>query len=245
MEYTYAPIAVACGDGFSLSLFYSLHIWAAIYLYASIPFGIIFAYLSGYGDIRQIGSGNIGATNVLRTGNKKIAFLTLLFDGTKGVIFPAFICLLDYYDTHFNNGSDKCPILGAMPPFELLFLFTVFISILGHCFPIWLKFKGGKGVATALGGLLAAVPYAGLAACLTWLITAKVTKISSLSALVALAVAPVVTFFIYGSSSAFICALITLLVWWRHKDNIKRLMNGTELKIGQKKKDADAPPVSE
>ena len=112
-------------------------------------------------------------------------------------------------------------------------------AVIGHCFPIWLKFKGGKGVATALGVLLAAVPYAGLAACLTWLIIAKITKISSLSALVAMAIAPIITLIFYGVPAAIICLLITALMFYRHKENIKRLMNGTEPKIGEKK---DAAP---
>jgi len=116
-------------------------------------------------------------------------------------------------------------------------MFTAFCAILGHCYPVWLKFKGGKGVATALGALLAAAPYAGLAACAAWLITAKLTKISSLSALIAIAIAPLVTFFVYGSAPAAICVLITLLVWWRHRENIKRLLAGTEPKIGTKKKE--------
>lgn len=112
------------------------------------------------------------------------------------------------------------------------------LAILGHCFPIWLKFKGGKGVATALGVLLAAVPYAGLSACATWLLMAFIFKYSSLAALVALAVAPVVTLFVYGAHPAGVCALIALLVWARHAANIKRLLKGEEPKIGAKKMEA-------
>ncbi len=188
------------------------------YIIGSIPFGIVLCALSGYGDIRKIGSGNIGATNVLRTGNKTLALLTLLLDSGKGAIPIIFV---HFYQLQFGSHAVMLLGLGA---------------ILGHCFPIWLKFKGGKGVATALGVLLAAVPYAGLAACAAWLITAKITKISSLSALVAVAIAPIMTLMLYGTSPAAICALITLLVWIRHKDNIKRLMKGEEPKIGTKKK---------
>jgi glycerol-3-phosphate acyltransferase PlsY len=184
------------------------------YLIGSIPFGLILTKLFGYGDIRKIGSGNIGATNVLRTGNKKLAALTLLCDSLKGALAVYFLSSPDFAKMQ----------MGAF-------------IVLGHCFPVWLKFKGGKGVATALGVLLAAVPYAGLTACLTWLVTAKITKISSLSALVALAIAPIITLIFYGTYAALICVLITALIFYRHKDNIKRLLNGTEPKIGQKKND--------
>ena len=109
-----------------------------------------------------------------------------------------------------------------------------FFAILGHCFPVWLKFKGGKGVATTFGALFAAVPYAGLAAAAAWLTTAFLFKISSLAALVAVVIAPIVTFFIYGTAPAGVCLLITLLVWVRHTENIKRLLAGTEPKIGAK-----------
>ena len=195
----------------------------------------------GYGDIRKIGSGNIGATNVLRTGNKKLAALTLLLDALKGAL-PLFILFMIPWTPDYKEMAANLPefCIEQKKTFSesnnSRVLFYTLFAILGHCFPIWLKFKGGKGVATALGGLLAAVPYAGLAACAAWLITAKITKISSLSALVAIAIAPIVTFFIYGTAPAFICAFITLLIFWRHKDNIKRLMKGEEPKIGSGKK---------
>ena len=188
------------------------------YIIGSIPFGLILTKTFIKTDLRTIGSGNIGATNVLRTGNKKLALATLLLDSSKGALL---IILAHLYTLQFGSIAVMLVGLGA---------------VLGHCFPIWLKFKGGKGVATALGVLLAAVPYAGLAACATWLITAKITKISSLSALIAVLIAPIVTFFVYGVSPAGICAMITLLVWIRHKDNIKRLLKGEEPKIGSKKK---------
>lgn len=210
------------------------------YVIGSIPFGLILSLLFGYGDIRKIGSGNIGATNVLRTGNKKLALATLLLDSGKAAlpILLIFGGIPFYIKPH--------TFLSFIEPYGLFIISEIFVVgvVVGHCFPIWLKFKGGKGVATALGGLLAAVPYAGLTACITWLITAKITKISSLSALVALAIAPIVTLLIYGSAPALICTLITLLVFWRHKENIKRLLSGTEPKIGSNKKDKNADPVS-
>ncbi len=197
------------------------------YLIGSIPFGLILTKISGHGDIRKIGSGNIGTTNVLRTGNKFLAALTLLLDGLKG-FSPLLIFLIILWVS--SDCDDKWYLTNQN---EKL-LFYGLIAILGHCFPIWLKFKGGKGVATAFGALLAAVPYAGLAAAGAWIVTAFLFKISSLAALVAVGVAPIVTFFVYGAAPATVCLLITLLVWFRHKDNIKRLMAGTEPKIGAK-----------
>lgn len=196
------------------------------YLIGSIPFGLLLTRMFGHGDIRKIGSGNIGTTNVLRTGSKKLAALTLLLDAVKGAIATQIL-----HQIYLSLESDGSVITYDYQSGLMLGLF----AILGHCFPIWLKFKGGKGVATALGTLLAAVPYAGLAACAAWIITAKVSKISSLSALIAVAVAPFVTFFYYGENAAEICTLITVLVWVRHKDNIKRLLQGEEPKIGQGK----------
>lgn len=197
----------------------------AAYLIGSIPFGLILTRVFGYGDIRTIGSGNIGATNVLRSGNKKLALLTLLLDGSKGA---ALIIALLFLSACFSS------IYKTKP--EYFCIFGLF-AILGHCFPVWLKFKGGKGVATALGVLLAAVPYAGMISCATWLLIAFIFKYSSLAALVAIAVAPVAAGLIYGTASGAVCFMITLIVWWRHKANIKRLLKGEEPKIGSKKKD--------
>ncbi|MCB9988504.1 MAG: glycerol-3-phosphate 1-O-acyltransferase PlsY [Rhodospirillales bacterium] len=204
------------------------------YLIGSIPFGLLLTRIAGLGDIRQIGSGNIGATNVLRTGNKKLAALTLLLDGGKGAAVVLLYSALYPYT----------PSQDSAPPglFIATYLLIGFLAILGHNFPVWLKFRGGKGVATTLGVLLAAVPWAGVAACLVWLTTAFISRISSLSALVALAIAPVVTFFVYGAEPAGICLLITALGYTRHKDNIKRLLKGEEPKIGKKK---DAPATNE
>lgn len=202
------------------------------YLIGSIPFGLILTKIFLRVDIRDTGSGNIGATNVLRTGNKRLALATLLLDGSKGAIAIVLLLFLDS-DLYYSLSSEAH--LDGIE-YHYYASFCGVFAILGHCFPVWLKFKGGKGVATTLGVLLAAVPYAGLAACATWLLTAFIFKYSSLAALIAVAVAPVVTVFIYGPYSAFICLLIALLVWWRHKENIKRLINGTEPKIGEKKK---------
>ena len=197
------------------------------YALGSIPFGLALAYLGGYGDIRKIGSGNIGATNVLRTGNKPLAFATLLLDSGKGAIAVGLSALLIHKNIltadDFNATS--------------LYIAAAFGAIIGHCFPIWLKFKGGKGVATTLGGLLAAMPLVGLGCCVLWLITALIGRISSLSALIALLGAPLIAQLLY-SDLLYIStptALITLLVWVKHHQNIARIVKGEEPKIGKKK----------
>ena len=174
------------------------------YLLGSIPFGLVLARLGGYGDIRKIGSGNIGATNVLRTGNKPLAFLTLILDGGKGAL-AVFIA------NHFGS-FDAAMAAGLF-------------SILGHCFPAWLKFKGGKGVATTLGMVLALAPFTGLAACTTWLVVAVISRISSLSALIAMISMPVSAFVIYHDIKlAAVCAGVAAFVWIRHKANIQRIL---------------------
>ena len=177
------------------------------YLAGSILFGLILTHFFGGEDLRTIGSGNIGATNVLRTGNKKLALATLLLDATKGAL-PIF--LLNIYTS---------------PTLALTFGLG---AVIGHCFPIWLKFKGGKGVATTLGILLAATPITGLIACLTWLLSFLAVRISSLAALTAMLITPLATWFIYGDLPAIFTALISCLVFIRHKDNIKRLRKGEE-----------------
>ncbi|MCD8519863.1 MAG: glycerol-3-phosphate 1-O-acyltransferase PlsY [Alphaproteobacteria bacterium] len=198
------------------------------YLIGSIPFGLVLTKLAGYGDIRQIGSGNIGATNVLRTGNKLLALATLILDSGKGAFAVIVVGL--FYNIHHFYFPAEYPWDPA-----IIMALTGLFAILGHCFPVWLKFKGGKGVATTIGTLLAAVPYAGLAACIVWLLMAFTFRISSLAALTAMAAAPLVTLYFYGVTPAVICALITILVFWRHKDNIKRLLKGEEPRIGKKK----------
>ncbi len=186
------------------------------YLLGSIPFGLILTKLGGYGDIRDIGSGNIGATNVLRTGNKKLALATLILDGLKG----AAAVMIAYFLTKDFN----IEMLAGLS------------ALIGHLFPVWLKFKGGKGVATTLGTLLALKPLIGVAACGVWLLTAVVTRYSSLSALIAVAAAPFFAYFLVGDANfTALCGLIATLVWFKHRANIGRLMKGEEPKIGQKK----------
>lgn len=183
------------------------------YLLGSIPFGLVLTRMAGLGDIRKIGSGNIGATNVLRTGNKGLALATLILDGGKGA---AAVLLAQYVDPSlavFAGG-------GAM---------------LGHLFPIWLKFKGGKGVATSLGTLLAVNWMVGLAAILTWLVVAFIFRYSSLSALLSMAASPVYAFFLGDLRQAILAAFLAVLVWIRHHENIGRLLKGEEPKIGKKK----------
>ncbi|NNG02580.1 MAG: glycerol-3-phosphate 1-O-acyltransferase PlsY [Inquilinus sp.] len=193
------------------------------YLLGSIPFGLVLARLGGYGDIRQVGSGNIGATNVLRTGNKPLALATLLLDTGKGA---AAVLIAARF------GPDMAVLAGGG-------------AMLGHTFPVWLKFKGGKGVATALGTLLAIAWPVGLAACLTWLATALLFRYSSLSALVAMALSPVYAWALaqfpvagtYWSDlqRAELALFIAALVILRHHQNIRRLLKGEEPRIGAKK----------
>ena len=184
------------------------------YLLGSIPFGLVLTKAAGLGDIRAIGSGNIGATNVLRTGRKGLALATLLLDGGKGAIAAlAALVLL---------GQD------AM-------LVAAFAAVLGHNFPVWLGFKGGKGVSTTLGTLMACSWPVGLACCGTWLAIAGLFRISSLSALVALALSPVYAWFFAGPETAAMAAALAVLGFVRHKANIIRLARGEEPKIGAKK----------
>ena len=184
------------------------------YLLGSVPFGIVISRALGLGDLRKIGSGNIGATNVLRTGNKGAALATLLLDAGKGGIAVLIAQAL--------TGAADAAQLAALA------------SFLGHLFPVWLGFKGGKGVATFLGTLLALAWPIGIAACVTWLATAALTRISSLSALIAAASVPV-WMWVFGNTDMLVLGLsLAALVIWRHKDNIARIIAGTEPKIGKK-----------
>lgn len=194
------------------------------YLLGSIPFGLVLTKLAGLGDIRTIGSGNIGATNVLRTGRKGLAAATLILDGAKGAI---------------------AALIAAMWSTDLA-LAAGYGAILGHLFPVWLGFKGGKGVATTLGTLLAIAWPVGIAACLTWAIVAAVFRYSSLSALLAVAFAPLYAWFLpplWGGAGEIrivvFSAVLAVLVWIKHHSNIKRLLRGEEPKIGKRK--AEAP----
>ena len=191
-----------------------LTLWATIgYLLGSIPFGIVVARMMNLGNLRDIGSGNIGATNVLRTGNKKAAALTLIFDAAKGAV--ALLLARNF------AGEDAAQLAAVM-------------AMLGHCFPIWLKFKGGKGVATFLGIMLAYSFPVGAACCVAWLIGAFGWRISSMGALVSASASTFLLVLMGGGSALFMGIFLTLMVFFRHRDNITRIRLGTEPKIGAK-----------
>jgi glycerol-3-phosphate acyltransferase PlsY len=171
------------------------------YLLGSIPFGLVLTKMAGLGDLRSIGSGNIGATNVLRTGNKKLAAAALIAHAVFG-----------------HNAA----------------LFGGFAAFIGHLFPVWLGFKGGKGVATYIGTLLGVAPLMVLVFAAAWLSVAFITRYSSLSALVATLVIPVVLWILGVEEAALVTAVMTVITYWRHKQNIERLIAGTESKIGKK-----------
>ncbi|RDD62751.1 glycerol-3-phosphate 1-O-acyltransferase PlsY [Ferruginivarius sediminum] len=185
------------------------------YLLGSVPFGLVLTRLAGLGDLRQSGSGNIGATNVLRTGRKDLALATLILDAGKG----AAAVLIAY-----TFGPDVA-------------LMAAYGAVLGHLFPVWLKFAGGKGVATTLGVHLAMAWPMGAACCGVWLLVAVVTRYSSLAALVSVASAPAFAWWLMGDLQLVqYAAVIAVVVWLRHHANIRRLLSGTESKIGQKSK---------
>ena len=183
------------------------------YLFGSIPFGLLLTRIAGLGDIRRIGSGNIGATNVLRTGNKGLAAATLLLDGLKGALAVVIAVWIGGHEAAFWAG------IGA---------------VLGHAFPVWLRFKGGKAVATSYGVLIAASWPVGLAAGALWLVMAATARISSLAALISLAVAPVLAAVFADATIVKLALVIAVLVFVRHHENIRRLLAGTEPRIGQK-----------
>lgn len=196
------------------------------YLLGSIPFGVIAAKLGGAGDLRSIGSGNIGATNVLRTGRKDLALITLLGDGGKGGV-----AVLVAYLIARNAGTGQQALLTAV---------AGACAFLGHLFPVWLGFKGGKGVATFFGTLLAAAWPVGLLAGATWLVVAFLFRISSLAALVAAALAPLYVLLVGRPEPIAIMALfMAVLIYVRHAANIRRLLKGEEPRIGGSKKTAE------
>ncbi|MBE7731543.1 glycerol-3-phosphate 1-O-acyltransferase PlsY [Devosia faecipullorum] len=184
------------------------------YLSGSIPFGLILTRAAGLGDIRQIGSGNIGATNVLRTGNKKVAAATLVLDALKAV---APILIARYF---WGEDAARLAAIGAF---------------LGHCFPVWLGFKGGKGVAVMIGSLLALNWVVGLIFCAVWLLIAFARKLSSLAALTAAATAPIFAYVLGSERLAVVVLGLALLLFFQHRENIARLLKGTEPKIGGSK----------
>ncbi len=184
------------------------------YLLGSVPFGIVITRAMGLGDLRAIGSGNIGATNVLRTGNKGAAAATLFLDGAKGAVAVLV--------ARWLAGPDAAQVAGLA-------------AFLGHLFPVWLRFRGGKGVATFLGVMLALDWRVGVACCLTWAAAAAVTRISSLSALITAALSTVWLLVFRDGQMIFLVVILTVLVYARHWANLERIKNGTEPRIGQKK----------
>ena len=197
-----------------MTLVANLSLIIIFYIIGSLPFALIFTKLFGFGDIRNIGSGNVGATNVLRTGNKYLAFVVLCLDIFKG--FLPFLILQMYLE-------------------DISILYKILLchfAILGHIFPIWLKFKGGKGVATYIGFLIGLNPYIALSFLFVWLVTAFVSKYSSLGSLIGILVAPAYFIFInYNFYTLIFFIYLTLIIYLKHTENIKRLINKTESKI--------------
>ena len=183
------------------------------YLLGSIPFGLVLTRLAGLGDIRSIGSGNIGATNVLRTGHRGAALATLLLDGAKGAVAVLIARLF--------VAEDAVQLAGLM-------------AFVGHCFPVWLRFRGGKGVATFLGLMLAFAWPVGLAACATWAVVAALFRYSSLAALMAAGLSPVGAMLLGRGEVVVIALVLAMLIYARHSANIARLRAGTESKIGKR-----------
>ena len=192
-------------------------VFLGAYLLASIPFGLVITRLMGLGDLRTIGSGNIGATNVLRTGNKFAAALTLILDVGKGAIAVL--------------------ITSAITQDSQLVSIAAVMSVIGHCYPVWLKFNGGKGVATGIGVVVALNLWSGLLMIGVWLAVAVATRISSAAAIIAYGVSPLIIYYFAedGEKAQFAAGLcvIALVAIWRHRSNIKRLIAGTEPRIGK------------
>ena len=200
-------------------------IWLAIgYALGSIPFGLLVAKAFGLGDIRKIGSGNIGTTNVLRTGNKLAALLTLIGDGGKGAL-AVFLATMFGPEPSLMVDEPSAAVAGLG-------------ALLGHMYPVWLKFKGCKGMATFLGvQLVGAFWPAAVLTCAAWLFAVAITRKSSIGALFATAVTPSLALMTTGSKWALVTCLMSLLIWWAHRSNLVRIFKGTEPRIGEKKPD--------
>jgi len=206
----YLPDLVAFSQGWP----YLIGALAFGYLLGSMPFGVLMARVFGLGNLREVGSGNIGATNVLRTGSKKAAIFTLVLDMLKGTV----------------------AVLIAAQWGHLTAAAAGFGAFIGHCFPVWLRFKGGKGVATFLGAFIGLHWPTFLVMGATWLVVAFITKLSSLSALIAAAAAPIILALFGANEYVWISVPMALLLWWRHSENISRLLKGEETKISFSKK---------
>lgn len=183
------------------------------YVLGSIPFGLVLTRVFGVGDIRKIGSGNIGATNVMRTGRKGLAIATLLLDAAKG--FAAVALARDLF-------REEYAMLAGL------------IVVLGHVFPVWLRFKGGKGVATAFGVFFAVNPFIGLAVVIMWLAAFLCMRISSVAALLSIGYSAIAAYLISGGGSALLCLFMAIVITYTHRGNIRRLLDGTELHFSEK-----------
>lgn len=191
-----------------------LLLWALLgYLAGSVPFGVVVSRIMGLGNLREIGSGNIGATNVLRTGSKPAAIATLVLDAAKGAVALLIARAV--------AGEDAAQLAALT-------------AMVGHCYPVWLKFKGGKGVATFLGILLALAWPVGLACCIIWLAAAALSRMSSVGGIVSAAASSILVVLLGYGTGYLLCAALTALVIWRHRGNLSRIRAGTEPKIGQK-----------
>jgi acyl phosphate:glycerol-3-phosphate acyltransferase len=186
---------------------------AMAYLLGSIPCGLLLARMAGLGDIRKIGSGNIGATNVMRTGHKELAILTLLLDAGKGYLAVA--------ATRYIYSADFAPLAGLF-------------AVLGHMFPVWLRFKGGKGVATTIGVYFAIDWMLGLSVCAIWLLAFAMIRISSLASMLSIGYSAIVAYIIVDYPAGLLCLALATLIIFAHRANIKRLLEGTEHSFGMK-----------
>jgi glycerol-3-phosphate acyltransferase PlsY len=200
------------------------------YLIGSIPFGLLLGNIFGAGDIRKIGSGNIGATNMLRTGRKGLAAATLVLDFTKGIlgiVVAQCVCNMFYA---FQSGDIVKPPSVAYE--------AGVAAVLGHIFPIWLQFKGGKGVATTLGVFLATQPLIGVLVIMGWIMVFYLSRVSSLAAVISIAGSPILSYLYANTECTVMAFILAVLVIYKHKDNLRRLREGTETKVEKKENDA-------